>query len=101
MSAEDTLVDVAVMRLPHIANFDDFDPLRHEHGVRVRFVRGVDEFGQPDLVVIPGSKTTVDDLDWLRSQGLADRISSARQAGTPVIGICAGFQMLGTGTSRS
>jgi len=95
LSDKETIVDVAVMRLPHIANFDDFDPLRHEHGVRVRFVRGVDEFGQPDLVVIPGSKTTVDDLDWLRSQGLADRISSARQAGTPVIGICAGFQMLG------
>ncbi|MXX47655.1 MAG: cobyric acid synthase [Chloroflexi bacterium] len=92
---KETIVDVAVMRLPHIANFDDFDPLRHEHGVRVRFVRDLDEFGQPDLVVIPGSKTTVDDLDWLRSQGLADRISSARQAGTPVIGICAGFQMLG------
>lgn len=95
LSDKETIVDVAVMRLPHIANFDDFDPLRHEHGVRVRFVRSVDEFGQPDLVVIPGSKTTVDDLDWLRSQGLADRIIGARKAGTPVMGICAGFQMLG------
>ena len=95
LSDADTLVDVAVMRLPHIANFDDFDPLRHEPGVRVRFVRAVEEFGDPDLVVIPGSKTTVDDLDWLRSQGLAERIVGARASGTPVIGICAGFQMLG------
>ena len=95
LSDEDTLVDVAVMRLPHIANFDDFDPLRHERGVRLRYVRGLDEFGQPDLIVIPGSKTTVDDLDWLRSQGLADKITALRETGTPVIGICAGFQMLG------
>ena len=95
LSDEDTLVDVAVMRLPHIANFDDFDPLRHERGVRVRFVHRIDDFGNPDLIVLPGSKTTVDDLDWLRSQGLADKITAAREWGTPVIGICAGFQMLG------
>ena len=95
LSDQDTLVDVAVMRLPHIANFDDFDPLRYERGVRVRFVRAIDDFGKPDLIVIPGSKTTVDDLDWLRRQGLADKITAAREVGTPVIGICAGFQMLG------
>lgn len=89
------VVDVAVMRLPHIANFDDFDPLRHEPGVRVRFVGSVEAFGSPDLVVIPGSKTTVDDLNWLRTRGLADRIVAARGEETPVIGICAGYQMLG------
>ena len=94
-SDADTVVDVAVMRLPHIANFDDFDPLRHEPGVRVRYVASVDAFGDPDLVVIPGSKTTADDLEWLRARGLADRIISARGEGTPVIGICAGYQMLG------
>ena len=88
-------LDVAVMRLPHIANFDDFDPLRRERGVGVRYVRSAREFGDPDIVLIPGSKTTVDDLDWLRSQGLTERIVGAREAGTPVIGICAGFQMLG------
>ena len=53
------------------------------------------EFGSPDLVVIPGSKTTVADLDWLRSAGLAERIVAARRAGVPVVGICAGYQMLG------
>ena len=89
------LVDVAVMRLPHIANFDDFDPLHHESGVRVRYVTRAEEFGAPDLVVIPGSKTTVADLDWLRARGLAERIQSTRRSGRPVVGICAGYQMLG------
>ncbi|MCY3783543.1 MAG: cobyric acid synthase [Chloroflexi bacterium] len=88
-------IDVAVMRLPRIANFDDFDPLRHEPGVRVRLVARASEFGDPDLVVIPGSKTTVADLGWLRERGLADRITKARRRGMPVIGICAGYQMLG------
>ena len=88
-------VDVAVIRLPHIANFDDFDPLRLEPAVRLRYVRRAGEFANPDLVVIPGSKTTMADLDWLRDQGLDQLILGARRLGTPVIGICAGFQMLG------
>ena len=92
---DDAVVDVAVIRLPHIANFDDFDPLRHEQGVRVRYVGCAEEFGSPDLVIIPGSKTTMADLDWLGTQGLAERILVARGGGTPIIGICAGYQMLG------
>ena len=92
---DEAAIDIAVMRLPRIANFDDFDPLRHEPGVRVRFVARAAEFGEPDLVVIPGSKTTVADLDWLRERGLAERITRARRDGAPVIGICAGYQMLG------
>ena len=95
LSDHETLVDIAVIRLPHIANFDDFDPLRHEPGTRVRYVGTSDDFGRPDLIVLPGSKTTVDDLDWLRRQGLSGHIVRARAGGTPVIGICAGFQMLG------
>lgn len=91
----DAAVDVAVMRLPRIANFDDFDPLRHEAGVRMRYVARASEFGEPDLVVIPGSKTTVADLGWLRAQGLDAQITAARRDGTPVIGICAGYQILG------
>lgn len=88
-------LDVAVMRLPHIANFDDFDPLVREPDVHLRYVSGDREFGHPDLVIIPGSKTTSADLDWLRAQGLAECIVAARQKGTPVVGICAGYQMLG------
>ncbi len=88
-------VDVAVIRLPHIANFDDFDPLRYQPGVRLRYVSRPADFGNPDLVVIPGSKTTIRDLDWLRAEHLDANILAARGGGTPVIGICAGYQMLG------
>ena len=88
-------VDVAVIRLPHIANFDDFDPLRYQPGVRLRYVSRPADFGNPDLVVIPGSKTTIRDLDWLRAEHLDAKILAARGGGTPVIGICAGYQMLG------
>ncbi len=91
----DAALDIAVIRLPHLANFDDFDPLRQEPGVKLRFVEREVQFGDPDLIIIPGSKTTMADLDWLREQGLAERIAGARQAGTPVVGICAGYQMLG------
>ena len=91
----ETAVDVAVIRLPHIANFDDFDPLRHQPGVRLRYVNRAVDFGDPDLVVIPGSKTTIRDLDWLRSEHLDAKILAARTDGTPVVGICAGYQMLG------
>ena len=94
-SDAETVVDVAVIRVPQIANFDDFDPLRNEPGVRVRYVRSLSEFGRPHLIILPGSKTTVHDLQWLRSTGLAERIINARRDGTPLIGICAGFQMLG------
>ena len=88
-------LDVAVTRLPHIANFDDFDPLVREPDVQLRYVSSAGEFGHPDLVIIPGSKTTAADLDWLRAQGLAECIVAARRGGTPVVGICAGYQMLG------
>ncbi len=95
-SGHETAVDVAVIRVPHIANFDDFDPLRQEPGVHVRYVGRVEEFGNPDIVVLPGSKTTMADLDWLRDQGIAECVVTARRKGIPVIGICAGYQMLGT-----
>jgi adenosylcobyric acid synthase len=85
-------LDVAVVRLPRISNFTDVDPLRVEPGVRVRFVHDRAGLGVPDLVILPGSKATVDDLEWLRRRGLADAI-----AHTPavVLGICGGYQMLG------
>lgn len=89
------VLDIAVMRLPHIANLDDFDPLGRAPGVRVRFVGSAAEFGEPDLLILPGSKATVADLDWLRVQGLAEWILTSRSSGTSVVGICAGFQMLG------
>jgi adenosylcobyric acid synthase len=91
----DPVLDVAVIRLPHIANFDDFDPLRNEPGVRVRYITSTSEIGSPDIIIIPGSKTTVDDLVWMRQNGLDNIVVSMRSKGVPVIGICGGYQMLG------
>ena len=88
-------VDVAVVRLPRIANFDDFDPLAREPGVRVRWVRHADELGEPDLAVLPGTKATVADLGWLREHGLDRAIEEHTARGGAVLGICGGFQMLG------
>jgi len=94
-SAEAGAIDIVVVALPHLANFDDFDPLRHRRGVRLRFERDAARLGTPDLVILPGSKTTIDDLLWLHQTGFADRIRTHRAAGRPVLGVCGGYQMLG------
>lgn len=91
----DDYLDIAVVRLPRIANFDDFDPLRQERSVRLRYVSSADEVGAPDLIVLPGSKTTVADLEWMRESGIAEAVIARRRGGTPIIGICGGYQMLG------
>jgi adenosylcobyric acid synthase len=85
-------LDVAVVRFPRVANFGDLDPLRLEPAVSVRWVRSPAALGRPHLVVLPGSKATRDDLAWLRASGLAAAIE---RTGVPVLGICAGLQMLG------
>ena len=89
-------VEIAVVDLPHIANFTDFDAFRGESDVRLRIVRQASDLGQPDAVVIPGSKNTLADLDCLRRNGLAERIEQLARGGrTEVVGVCGGFQMLG------
>jgi adenosylcobyric acid synthase len=83
------------VRLERISNFDELQPLAAEPGVRLRLVGRAAELGRPDLVVLPGSKTTVHDLERLRSSGMAEAILAAHAAGAAVLGICAGYQMLG------
>ena len=85
-------VDVAVIRFPRIANFTDLDPLSVEPAVGVRFVDRTTALGRPDLVVLPGTKATVSDLEWLRGRGL-DRAIEA--SGARVLGICGGYQIMG------
>ena len=92
----EAVLDIAVIALPHISNFDDFDPLSRESGVGVRYVRTARELGTPDLVVIPGTKSTMADLSYLRTQGLAEGITRLAAQEVAVIGICGGYQMLGT-----
>jgi adenosylcobyric acid synthase len=88
-------LQVVVARLPYIANFDDFDLLAAEPSVRLRYVDAPDQIVSPDLIILAGSKSTAADLQFLRASGMADRIVALAERGTPVLGICAGYQMLG------
>jgi len=85
---------VAVPRLPRISNATDVEALACEPGVAVRYVTEPSRLADADLVVLPGSKSTVTDLDWLRATGLADAVLAHAAAGRPVLGICGGYQML-------
>ena len=88
-------VEIAIVRLPRISNYDDFQPLEHEPGVIVRFVEHEGEFAGADLVVLPGTKSTMADLRWLRESGLAAAIQTRAHRGELVLGICGGCQILG------
>ncbi|MGM9585855.1 MAG: cobyric acid synthase, partial [Faecousia sp.] len=93
------LVDIAVIRLPRISNFTDFSPFERYGNVSVRYVESVEDLHKPDLILLPGTKSTIADLQWLRQCGLEAAIQKAAAAGTLVVGICGGYQMLGTSVS--
>jgi adenosylcobyric acid synthase len=88
-------ITIAVIRLPRISNFTDFDPLEAEPTVTIRYVSLKDSLGYPDAVILPGSKTTIADLVALQRTGLAEAIQNYAAAGGTVVGICGGFQMMG------
>ncbi|MBI4962774.1 MAG: cobyric acid synthase [Desulfomonile tiedjei] len=89
-------VEIAVIDLPHISNFTDFDAFRTEPDVRLRVVRSSEDLDRPDAIILPGSKNVPGDLAHLRENGLADKISSLGRSGrTEIVGVCGGFQMIG------
>ncbi|MFO5492502.1 MAG: cobyric acid synthase CobQ [Cuspidothrix sp.] len=88
-------LNIAVIRLPRIANFTDFDPLESEPSVRVKYLLPKQDLGHPDAVIIPGTKTTIADLITLQKSGMAEAIQNYAASGGTVLGICGGFQMLG------
>ena len=84
-----------MIKLPHISNFTDFDPLESEESVRVRYVAPGEDLGYPDAVILPGTKTTIADMLVLQRSGMAEAIQNYMHAGGTVLGICGGFQMMG------
>ena len=94
-AAAGATLDVVIVRLPRVANFDEFLALEREPGVRVRWVDRAADLGDPDLCILPGSKTTLADLAALHAGGLAPALRAAVSRGTACLGICGGYQMLG------
>jgi adenosylcobyric acid synthase len=88
-------IDIAVVQLPRISNFTDFSPFSRFAGISLRYVKTVFELGSPDMIIIPGTKSTISDLKWMRQTGLEAEILKQASRGTPVFGICGGLQMLG------
>ena len=88
-------IDIAVIRLPHISNFTDFNPFECMPGVSLRYVQRVGELKKPDMILLPGTKNTMEDLLWLRQNGLEAAIQKAGALGTIIFGVCGGYQMLG------
>lgn len=88
-------IDIAVIRLPKISNFTDLDVFEQYKDTAVRYVSSAAELGRPDLIIIPGTKSTIADMKWMRESGMETAVKSAVSAGVPVFGICGGYQLLG------
>ena len=88
-------IDIAVIRLPKISNFTDFNVFGYMENVSVRYVSKAKDLKTPDIIMLPGSKNTISDLKWLRENGIENAVLRAYRNGIPVFGICGGYQMLG------
>lgn len=97
--SEVDLVDIAVIRIPRMSNYTDFNVFELIPGVSLRYVSNVRELGNPDMIIIPGTKNTIGDLKWMRQNGLEASILKQASNGTVVFGVCGGYQMLGKNIS--
>ena len=97
--SERRAIDIAVVRLPRISNFTDVSPFERYENVSVRYIERAARAQAPDMIVLPGTKSTIADLKWLRESGLEAAILKAADGGTLVFGICGGYQMLGRSVS--
>lgn len=88
-------IEVAIIRLPYMSNFTDFNALRVYKDIKIKFVDKAEKLGAPDLIIIPGSKSTIYDMNFLRSSGIEEAIKACHERGSYVFGICGGYQMLG------
>jgi adenosylcobyric acid synthase len=93
-SASNGTLDIVIIRLPHTANFDDFDPLETED-CHISYVTQPFEMGNPHLIIVPGTKSTMYDLEYLWRSGMANAILRKTKEGVPMVGICGGYQILG------
>jgi adenosylcobyric acid synthase len=98
-TAHDDSVEIAIIDLPHISNFTDFDALRAEPDVALKIVKSPSDLNQPDAIILPGSKNTIGDLTYLQNTGIQDRLKQMAEQGVELVGVCGGFQMLGRGIS--
>ena len=93
------LIDIAVIKFPRMSNFTDFNVFELIDGVSLRYVKGTEELGNPDMIILPGTKNTIDDLKWMRQNGLETAVLHKANNGTVIFGICGGYQMLGRSRS--
>jgi adenosylcobyric acid synthase len=94
-ASEDGCLNIGVVRLPHISNYTDFDPLEQEPGVHLRYLDPGDPLDALDLLILPGTKNTISDLLYLKETGLFEEIQTYAQTGGRLVGICGGYQLLG------
>ena len=88
-------LDIAIIRIPRMSNFTDFAPLEAHEVIGARYVQSAEELHSPDMVIIPGTKSTMDDLLWMRQNGIESAIQKLASSRTPVLGVCGGYQMMG------
>ena len=93
------LIDIAVIHLPRISNFTDFDVFSQYEGVSIRYVQKYTELGNPDLILLPGTKSTISDMRWMRESGMETAVRKCVSREIPLFGICGGYQMLGESVS--